>query len=108
MIFLLERESKPRSGDNESRKRRSASGKLKSLQESSSKARNWTDLEKTVGRVPTKTTEALREGLSVALQDPPKIVRRTLIPRQATQKENFEPWLFSSCDLLLGGSQESR
>ena len=43
-----------------------------------------------------------------ALPDPPKIVRRTLIPRQATQKENFEPWPFSSCDLLFDGSQETR
>ena len=33
---------------------------------------------------------------------------RTLIPRQATQKENFEPWPFSSSDLRFDGSQETR
>ena len=38
---------------------------------------------------------------------PPKIVRRTLIPRQATQKENFEPGPFGPCDLLSDDSQET-
>ena len=49
-----------------------------------------------------------RQKKKSALPDPPKIVRRTLIPRQATQNERFEPWPFSSCDLLFDGSQETR
>ena len=49
-----------------------------------------------------------RQTKKSAWPDPPTIVRRTLIPRQGTQKENFQPWPFSSCDLLFDGSQETR
>ena len=87
------------------------------LQQGKELAKKYNEaIKKSVGRVPIKMTEALCKGFSgvarpeekknSALPDPPRIVRRTLIPRQATPKENFEPWPFSSCDLLFHGSQD--
>jgi len=74
--------------------------------------------KKSVGRLPLEMTEALCEGFygvmsrptkkKSALPELPKPIRRTLIPKKTTEKENYERWHFITCDLLFSGREKTR
>lgn len=74
--------------------------------------------KKSVGKLPLEMIEALREWFSgivsrptekkSALPELPKPIRRTLIPKKTTEKENYELWHFTTCDLLFNGGQKTR
>lgn len=49
-----------------------------------------------------------QEKKKLALPKPPKPIRRTLIPKKTTEKENYELWHFTTCDLLFNGGQKTR